>query len=188
MAITIPSISSTNSTMVNLVLVLLCLLIDTTSAKRCQEICTYFTFPFTQGQCWYWADWIGGCQAIKWPQFENKDGTWEDCEGACMCNPFGQNCKACGNCYNTKVVNDAVQENECEDYDEYIAMSHDEKLQALRDEICHGGPSIVTSDGLDIVDLMEQAADADGDGQLSCEEMNRSDWNTMGLDPEHLCE
>jgi hypothetical protein len=105
-----------------------------------------------------------------------------------MCDPFGFHCVACGNCYSTQTVNDSDEENECDDYNEYMALSHDEKLQILQDEICQGHPSIVTSDGLDLVDLMEQAADLDGDGHLSCEEMNRSDWSSMGLDPEHLCE
>lgn len=82
-----------------------------------------------------------------------------------------------------------MEENdECTDYEEFMALSRDQKLQRLEGDVCHGSSSVITSDGLDMLDLMVQAADRDGDGHLSCEEMNESTWEDMGVDPEHLCE
>ena len=176
-----------------LVMLLACATMPATEAKKCEELCTYFTFPHTKGQCWFGWTWIGGCTAVTWPQFENERQEMEDCEGACVCNVFGWNCRyTCGECYNTKseseLEEEIEEESECADYEKYMAMSHEDKLSQLESDLCRGGPSVVTSNGQDLVTMLENAADLDGDGVMSCEEFNNANWDEIQLDPEHLCE
>lgn len=111
---------------------------------------------------------------------------WEKApEGGCVCNVFGCNCDGCG-CYQSTrrslraggapdpfaLIN---PEDACEDYRFYMSMSENERYNYLADKHC--GNSGLSASAPDIRAALEQLADINNDGTLSCDEFNAAEFN-----------
>lgn len=106
------------------------------------------------------------------------EGTTVECTGWCNCNVFGCNCDACGNCgrkrnllrhHHEEDKNESDEEGECDDYEFFMGLSTDEKLDHLGKYYC-------LSDGKqlrdDAADLVMELTSSNSDGRLTCEEFN----------------
>lgn len=106
----------------------------------------------------------------QWCVGATCDAKGTDCIGSmhyCMCNVFGCNCDACNDCIRP-TYQALPTRNKCDDYETYARWSPKEKKAHLGSKYCAARTEVST----EFVEALWQAADRDGDGNVSCAEFN----------------
>lgn len=164
--------------------VLLYIFASTVNATcTCHEVCPTYE---KDGSCWeeratcptdHITDCTPGIPFIR-------DPVCHTCKSGCVCNVFGCNCDGCmcGSGRNLRglLEEEAKDVDPCEDFNEYMAMSHEDKQSHLSEKHCKGNNAFGN-----IVSILETLADADKNGDFTCEEFNAAYFDVRGV---ALCE
>lgn len=103
-----------------------------------------------------------------------------------MCNFFGCNCEGCG-CTGDRRLRSPIQtskpeEGACDNFDYYMGMSEYNRNAHL--VVKHCGSTVSLSNAPDLRTALEDLADSNLDGNLSCEEFNAA---MLEIDSAALC-
>ena len=85
---------------------------------------------------------------------------YQYCPGTRACDVFGCNCNACSGCNGRQILEDIL----CKDYDSYMSLTASTKFKHLQEKYCDGSQVLNPA----FFYALENAADADADGTLSC--------------------
>jgi hypothetical protein len=103
------------------------------------------------------------------------------CPSFCTCNFFSANCKPCHGCgaslTDTNEDIFSIGEGQqtstitsCDDYNEWMGLTKEEKMAHLDKYYCHDGDVINPG----IIDILEDFSDSNDDEHMSCDEFNNS--------------
>ena len=157
--------------------------IETT--RECREVCPSFTDVWMKAsECP--AEGLKRCAQ----SYLNEVGfeiciRWEPGSG-CVCNFFVCNCEGCG-CTGDRRLRSPMhaskpKEGACDDFDYYMIMSEYDRNVHLM--VKHCGASASLLEAPDLRTVLEDLADSNLDGTLSCEEFNAA---MFGYDSSMLC-
>ena len=146
-----------------------------TQALRCSNVC-----PNEDSRgCWaYFGVSNRMCQA---------GGPLNGCSAWCYCDIFGGNCAPCGTCsrsaFDADVAAVALPVQEEDAYEEWMAMTDNEKEEYVSTEVC-GNLGKGKADGL-LHQALEELADTNHDGFLSRIEYENAHYDTTAITDEH---
>ena len=100
------------------------------------------------------------------------------CPGTCACDIFGCNCSGCSGCTARRILEDIP----CKDYDFYMSLTASAKIEHLQERYCDGSQVLNPA----FFYALENAADANADGTLSCAEFDTAFDVDSKIDPKSI--